>query len=33
MVLDTGALVPLTFVVEVEANQRVDIDPPEGLFE
>jgi 16S rRNA processing protein RimM len=33
MVLDTGALVPLTFVVGVEANQRVDIDPPEGLFE
>jgi 16S rRNA processing protein RimM len=33
MVLDTGALVPLTFVVEVDANRRVDIDPPEGLFE
>ena len=33
MVLDTGALVPLTFVVAVEANRRVDIDPPEGLFE
>jgi 16S rRNA processing protein RimM len=33
MVLDTGALVPLTFVVGVEANQRVEIDPPEGLFE
>jgi 16S rRNA processing protein RimM len=33
MVLDTGALVPLTFVVSVEANRRVDIDPPEGLFE
>jgi 16S rRNA processing protein RimM len=27
MVLDSGALVPLTFVV------RVEIDPPEGLFE
>jgi 16S rRNA processing protein RimM len=33
MVLDTGALVPLTFVVAVEANRRVEIDPPEGLFE
>jgi 16S rRNA processing protein RimM len=33
MVLDNGALVPLTFVVSVEANRRVDIDPPEGLFE
>jgi 16S rRNA processing protein RimM len=33
MVLDTGALVPLTFVTAVEANQRVEIDPPEGLFE
>jgi 16S rRNA processing protein RimM len=33
MVLDTGALVPLTFVVSVEANSRVVIDPPEGLFE
>jgi 16S rRNA processing protein RimM len=33
MVLDTGALVPLTFVVGVEANRRVEIDPPEGLFE
>jgi 16S rRNA processing protein RimM len=33
MVLDTGALVPLTFVVGLEPNTRVDIDPPEGLFE
>jgi len=33
MVLDTGALVPLTFVTGVEANRRVEIDPPEGLFE
>jgi 16S rRNA processing protein RimM len=33
LVLDTGALVPLTFVIAVEANRRVDIDPPEGLFE
>jgi 16S rRNA processing protein RimM len=33
MVLNTGALVPLTFVVGVEANRRVEIDPPEGLFE
>ncbi len=33
MVLDTGALVPLTFVVALEANRRVEIDAPEGLFE
>jgi len=33
MVLDTGALVPLTFVVDVEANTRVSINAPEGLFE
>jgi 16S rRNA processing protein RimM len=33
MVLDSGALVPLTFVVAVDANRRVEIDPPEGLFE
>ncbi len=33
MVLDTGALVPLTFVVALEANHRVEIDAPEGLFE
>jgi len=33
MVLDTGALVPLTFVTEVEANRRVVVDAPEGLFE
>jgi 16S rRNA processing protein RimM len=33
MVLDTGALVPLTFVVSVDANRRLVIDAPEGLFE
>ena len=33
LVLDTGALVPLVFVVGVEANVRIDIDAPEGLFE
>ena len=33
MVLDSGALVPLTFVVSLDANQRVVIDPPDGLFE
>ncbi len=33
MVLDSGALVPLTFVVSLEANRLVVIDPPEGLFE
>lgn len=32
LVLDSGALVPLTFVVEHVAG-RVVIDPPEGLFD
>jgi 16S rRNA processing protein RimM len=33
LVLDSGALVPLTFVTTVVANVRVDVDVPEGLFE
>ncbi len=33
LVLDTGALVPLAFVREVEANARVTVEAPEGLFE
>jgi 16S rRNA processing protein RimM len=33
LVLDNGALVPLTFVTSLEANVRVDVDVPEGLFE
>jgi 16S rRNA processing protein RimM len=33
LVLDTGALVPLTFVTSVDANVRIDVDVPEGLFE
>jgi 16S rRNA processing protein RimM len=33
LVLDSGALVPLTFVVELEANVRIDLDEPDGLFE
>jgi 16S rRNA processing protein RimM len=33
MVLDTGALVPLTFVTSLVANERVEVDAPEGLFE
>ena len=32
LVLDSGALVPLTFVVSTEAG-RVVIDPPAGLFD
>jgi 16S rRNA processing protein RimM len=32
MVLDTGHLVPLTFVVKVEPGQRVEVEVPEGLF-
>jgi 16S rRNA processing protein RimM len=33
LVLDSGALVPLTFVTNVVANVRVDVEVPEGLFE
>ena len=33
LILDSGALVPLTFVTHVEANRRVVVDAPEGLFE
>ena len=33
LVLDSGALVPLTFVTRVEANRRIEVDVPEGLFE
>ena len=33
LVLDSGALVPLTFVTSVEANVRIDVDVPDGLFE
>jgi 16S rRNA processing protein RimM len=33
LVLDGGALVPLTFVTNVVANVRIDVDVPDGLFE
>ena len=33
LVLDTGALVPLTFVTNVEPGVRIDLDEPDGLFE
>ncbi|MEI6710006.1 MAG: ribosome maturation factor RimM [Actinomycetota bacterium] len=33
LVLDTGFLVPLTFVTTVVPNERIEIDVPEGLFE
>jgi 16S rRNA processing protein RimM len=33
LVLDSGALVPLAFVTNVEANRRIDVDVPDGLFE
>jgi 16S rRNA processing protein RimM len=32
MVLDNGALVPMVFVTEVQANHTVIVDVPEGLF-
>ncbi len=33
LVLDSGVLIPLTFVVEVEPNERIVVEAPEGLFE
>ena len=33
LVLDSGVLVPLTFVTSVVANARIDVDVPDGLFE
>ncbi|MEO8692576.1 MAG: ribosome maturation factor RimM [Acidimicrobiales bacterium] len=33
LVLDTGALVPLRFAIELTANERVAVDAPEGLFD
>jgi 16S rRNA processing protein RimM len=33
LVLDSGALVPLAFVTKVDANRRIDVEVPEGLFE
>jgi 16S rRNA processing protein RimM len=33
LVLDSGSLVPLTFVTEVVANERIVVDVPDGLFE
>jgi 16S rRNA processing protein RimM len=33
LVLDGGALVPLTFVTAVQPNMRIDVDVPDGLFE
>ncbi len=31
--LDSGALVPVRFVVDVVAGERITVDVPEGLFE
>ena len=33
LVTDTGALVPARFIVSVQANERIEVDVPEGLFE
>ncbi|CAB4784962.1 MAG: 16S rRNA processing protein RimM [Actinobacteria bacterium] len=33
LVLDSGILIPLTFVVEVKPNERIVVEVPEGLFE
>ncbi len=31
--LESGALVPVRFVIEVDPNERVVVDVPEGLFD
>ncbi len=31
--LDSGALVPVRFITEVDPNERVVVDVPEGLFD
>jgi 16S rRNA processing protein RimM len=33
LVLDSGALVPVRFLVDYEPNVRVTVDTPEGLFD
>jgi 16S rRNA processing protein RimM len=33
LVLDTGALVPVRFVVSIEPGERVVVDAPDGLFD
>jgi 16S rRNA processing protein RimM len=33
LVLDTGALVPVRFVVSIEPGERVEVDAPDGLFD
>jgi 16S rRNA processing protein RimM len=33
LVLDSGALIPLTFVTSVDANALIEVDVPDGLFE
>jgi len=33
LVLDNGALIPLTFVTEVTPNERIAVDIPEGLLD
>lgn len=33
LVLDSGALVPLTFVTRIDANARIEVNAPDGLFE
>lgn len=33
LVLDSGALVPLRFAVELAANERIAVDTPVGLFD
>jgi 16S rRNA processing protein RimM len=33
LVLESGALIPLTFVTAIEANERIDVDIPDGLLE
>jgi 16S rRNA processing protein RimM len=33
LVLESGALVPLRFAIDLAPNERIDVDVPEGLFD
>jgi 16S rRNA processing protein RimM len=33
LVLDSGALVPLRFAIDLSPNERIDVDTPDGLFD
>jgi 16S rRNA processing protein RimM len=33
LVLDTGALVPVRFIVQVQPGSRIEVEAPDGLFD